>query len=390
MKRGNPKSYTFLLPILLASALLSSCASTGPRLKPGLSFPELGAALDRKLPAAVGRRVPALQVALVEGGQIVYEKAFGLADRESGRKADTSTVFQVASISKSVTAWGALRLVQEGRLDLDAPVMAQEGRWRLPPSSFDASGVTPRRLLSHTAGLAAFGYPGSPPDKALPSLEESLSGDNEGKGRREPSRELRLVAAPGSAFSYTGGGYTLLQLLLEERSGQDFARFMKDAVLEPCGMASSSFAYAPTMAPTLAAPYDFFGKRLPNYLYTEKAAAGLYTTAGDLARLLNELYRSLHGSGGTVLDKAHAALLTEAVADSGGGHSMALGYLLQPSASGGRIINHSGSNRGWYCWYAMEIESGRGIVILSNSEAAFSLMEELSDSAGSILAGGGK
>jgi CubicO group peptidase (beta-lactamase class C family) len=385
MKHGIESLSAFLLSTVLAAGLLSSCASAGPRLNEELSFSELGQALDRKLPAAVGRRVPALQVALMEGGQIVYEKAFGLADRESGRKADASTIFQVASISKSVTAWGALRLAQEGRLDLDAPVMAQEGRWKLPPSSFDASGVTPRRLLSHTAGLAAFGFPGSPPDKALPSLEESLAGDNEGKGRRDPSRELRLVAAPGSAFSYTGGGYTLLQLLIEERSGQDFARFMKDAVLEPCGMTSSSFIYSPDMKGALAAPYDFFGKRLPNYLYTEKAAAGLYTTAGDLARLLNELYRTLHGAGAAIVDKGHAALLAEAVAGAGAGRSIALGYFLQPSASGGKIISHSGSNRGWYCWYAMETESGRGIVLLSNSEAAFSLMKEFSDAVSRIL-----
>jgi CubicO group peptidase (beta-lactamase class C family) len=280
MKSRVALAHASLLPLLLASAILSSCASAGPKLKSGLSFPELEATLDRKLPAAVGRRVPAVQVALVEGGRIVYEKAFGLADRESGRKADASTLFQVASISKSVTAWGALRLAQEGRLDLDAPVMAQEGRWKLPPSSFDAGGVTPRRLLSHTAGLAAFGFPGVSPDQRLPSLEESLSGNNEGKGRREPSRELRLVAAPGSAFSYTGGGYTLLQLLIEERSGQDFAAYMRDSVLLPSGMASSSFDYSPAMAPVLASPYDFFGKRLPNYLYTEKAAAGLYTRRG--------------------------------------------------------------------------------------------------------------
>jgi len=165
---------------------------------------------------------------------------------------------------------------------------------------------------------------------------------------------------------------------------------MRDSVLLPCGMTSSSFVYSPDMNARLAAPYDFWGSRIPNYLYTEKAAAGLYTTAGDLARLLNELYRTLHGAEGTVLDKDHTTFLAEAAADAGGGRSMALGYFLQPSASGGKIISHSGSNRGWYCWYAMETESGRGIVLLSNSEAAFGLMKEFSDASGRILAGEGK
>lgn len=387
MKRSPKSLHRSILScaaVLGASLLLGSCASAGPRIPGGTPFARLGPALDRKLAAVVGDSVPALQAALVEDGRIVYERAFGLADREARRPAAPSTLFQVASISKSVTAWAVLRLAQEGRLDLDAPVGGYLTRWSLPPSSFEAKGVTARRILSHSAGLSVHGFPGIDPGLPVPSVEDSLSGNNTGKGVIDPDRAVRLVAAPGGTFSYSGGGYTLLQLLVEELSGRPFSAYMEDAVLKPCGMASSSFDYGPELAARVAGAYDFLGKRLPNYLYAEKAAAGLYSTAGDLARLLCELYASQRG-GGRVLDRSWASLLATPLIEAGDGSSMALGYFVSKSAAGGRIASHTGSNRGWYSWYAINLDNGRGIVVLANSEAAFSLIKELSESSGELL-----
>jgi len=357
----------------------------GPAIPAGLSFADLPAYLDRSLPSLVGGRVPAVQVALVEGGRIVYEKAFGLADRESGALADTDTLFQVASISKSVTAWAVLRMAQDGALDLDAPVFPMLRRWSPVKTARDDGKVTSRLLLSHTAGMSVGGFPGVEPSRRLPILEESLSGDNEGRGRPRSSRAVKVVAEPGKSFSYSGGGYTVLQLLIEERSGEDFAAHMKRTVLGPCGMDSSSFAFDPSMKGRLARAYSSTGTPLPNYLYAERAAAGLYTTAGELARLLDELYLCLHGAGGAVLDAEHAALFARRIAPVAPGVSMGLGYFVSASKSGQTILSHSGSNRGWRSFYAMELESGHGIVLLTNSDAGYGLIRGVSDAMAGIL-----
>jgi CubicO group peptidase (beta-lactamase class C family) len=113
-----------------------------------------------------------------------------------------------------------MKLVEAGKLDLDAPVDNYLTRWHIPPSAFDATKVTARRLLSHTAGTSVHGYYGWPPAKDLPSVEASLNGDNNGSGPVVLERE------PGAAFVYSGGGFTLLQLLIEEISQQPFATFM--------------------------------------------------------------------------------------------------------------------------------------------------------------------
>ncbi|HET7294347.1 MAG TPA: serine hydrolase domain-containing protein, partial [Vicinamibacteria bacterium] len=168
-------------------------------------------ALDTVVPERLRRaRIPGAVVVTVANGAPEPARAYGEAVRESHVPMAPDTVFQAASLSKSVAAWGVLRLVETGLLSLDEAVVHRLTRWRWPPSPFDDSGVTARRLLSHTAGFSVHGYPGLSPETALPSLEESLSGNNGGAG------SVQLVQAPGSRFLYSGGGYTLLQLLVEE------------------------------------------------------------------------------------------------------------------------------------------------------------------------------
>ena len=150
---------------------------------------------------------------LIEDGRLVAEHYASVGD-----PVDRDTLFQVASMGKWITAWGVMRLVEHGKLDLDTPVSRYLTRWSLPDSEFDNDGVTVRRLLSHTAGLTdGLGYMGFPPGQAVEPLEASLShaadADPGTDGR------TRVGVQPGSGFQYSGGGYTLLQLLIEEVSG---------------------------------------------------------------------------------------------------------------------------------------------------------------------------
>ena len=221
---------------------------------------------------------PGLSVALVHHGQLVWAAGYGVADPATGQPVTAATRFQAASLSKPVTAWGVLRLVGSGRIGLDEPVIGRLRRWRPPPSPFDADGITVRRLLSHTAGLSVHGYVGQSADRPLSSIASSLSGET---GDGFP---VELLEAPGRGWLYSGGGYSLLQLLLEELTGRPFADDMQAQVLEPLGMTASSFRWSRTAH--TARPHDVDGDPVPDFAFAEQAAAGLVTTAADLARFL--------------------------------------------------------------------------------------------------------
>ncbi len=308
-------------------------------------------------------QVPGAAVALVRGGEVAWAGGYCLADKGRGVPVTPDTVFQAASISKSVTAWGVLRLVEEGRLDLDVPVEHYLTRWHLPTSQYDPAGVTIRRLLAHSAGLSLHGYPGMPPTHTLPSLEASLSGDNGGVG------DVRIALEPGAQFSYSGGGYTLLQLVVEEVTGEQFAAYMQRAVLEPLGMTRSGFAWRPDLRAATATGYDAAGRPLPNFLFTEQAAAGLYTTAADLARFVAAGMAGPRGelAGRGVLAPATVALLFApfTLPDH---TTTSLAYALETLPDGTMAAEHAGTNRGWNGQFVLLPDRREGIVILTNSD----------------------
>ena len=191
--------------------------------------------LDERIPALMkDYDIPGVNIALVKRGKTVWLKAYGYADLEHNRKMTLDAVCRVESISKSVTALGVIRLVEQGLIGLDDPVQRYLGNWKLPDSEYDKDEITVRKLLSHNAGmpLGAIGpeveyAPLSP----MPSLREFLT------------QEARLVRQPGSGFSYSNTGFNLLELLIEEVSGRKFAYYMMEEVLIPLGMRHSDFCW---------------------------------------------------------------------------------------------------------------------------------------------------
>ena len=298
------------------------------------------------------QNVRGVGIALVRDGKLAWALGCGWADVAAEREVTGDTVFNIGSISKTVAAWGLMKLVEEKKLDLDAPVVTK--RWRLPPSEFDASGVSLRRLLSHTAGLSLHGYPGFWPPKELPTLEASLAGDTNGAG------DVHLEAAPGTRWKYSGGGFTLAQLLLEETSGTSFAEYMRVNVFVPLGMERSAYGWPAEILEASATPYDERGKPLPRGgpLFPELAAAGLQTTAADLGRFAEA---SL-GRAKRVLEPATLALMQTAAPAS---PAYGLGYDVR-DVRGVRIVGHGGANDGWMAHLAVVPESGDGLVVLTN------------------------
>ena len=184
---------------------------------------------------------------LIEGGRVFDEYAASI-----GEPVDADTLFQGASLSKWATAWGVMALVEEGRLDLDEPVSTYMTRWQLPEGDFDNSGVTVRRLLSHTAGLTdGLGYAGFAAGTPVQTLEESLNRPH--SSSPEENHTVRVGFEPGTRFEYSGGGYTILQLLIEEVMGEAFASYMQREVFDPLGMSRTTYEIDPARHENVAA-----------------------------------------------------------------------------------------------------------------------------------------
>lgn len=339
--------------------------------------------LDVRIPRAMRESgVPGVSIALIQHGEVVWVKGYGLANVETRELVSAQTVFQAASISKTVTAWGVMKLVEGGKLDLDAPAETYLRRWHFHPSSFDSNKVTIRHLLSHTSGLAAADYLGYPLGQPLPSLEQSLTNGPPaliGRMKDFPgtrySGPVRLTAPPGQAFLYSDANFVVLQLIIEEVSGESFTDYMQREVLSPLGMTDSSFARTPELIARTAIPYDVHGKPLPDYAFTELASAGLYTTTTDLAHFVaSALVRADSGPVGRgVISPDSIHLMTSPAVSISGfdnwlyANAYGLGYYIDPMHNGGTLLSQSGGNLGWTCEFAAFPSTGDGIVIMNNS-----------------------
>ena len=217
-------------------------------------------------------------MAVMSDGKIEFEKFYS-----AGMPLNRNTVFQVASLSKWVSAFGIMKLVENGQIDLDAPVSKYLTRWQLPPSEFNNEAVTVRKLLSHTAGLTdGLGYSGFVRGTDVQPIEQSLTQASDADER--VCGAVRVGIEPGSEFKYSGGGYTLLQLIVEEVSGQTFADYMKQNIFQPLHMIHSSYVWSDSLSSSikLAEFYNSNGTKAPHYQYTSLAATSLYTSLSDL------------------------------------------------------------------------------------------------------------
>ncbi len=315
-------------------------------------------------------RVEAVSVALIRDYQVAWEAAAGLADREEGGKATPETLFQAGSISKPVTAAALLREVDKGTFRLDAEVNAYLTSWKLPPNELTArEKVTLERILSHTAGLTVHGFPGYAPGEAVPTVPQVLDG-------RPPANTgpVRVDLVPGSRWRYSGGGYTIAQLAMSDTLGRGFPDLMRTLFLGPAGMSRSTYEQ-PLPADRLtqaAAGYrddgaPVAGKR---HVYPEMAAAGLWTTAGDLARFAIAIQKSLRGDEGGLLARETAErMVTPLIGDYG------LGFGVEKHG-GEAYFGHGGADEGFQA-YLTAHRGGWGAAVMANSDNGIALAVEI-------------
>jgi CubicO group peptidase (beta-lactamase class C family) len=315
--------------------------------------------------------VPGMSVAVIEHGDVQWAAGYG-ACYADGPAVEPTTLFQAASISKVVNALGVLALWQRGLFDLDVPINSLLKTWQIAGRNRDwADGVTARRLLSHTAGTGVSGFEGYVPGLPLPSTVEVLDGSPPAT-----SEPVTIETAPGSAFHYSGGGTTILQLLVEELTDQPYSSAMAELVLEPFGMVDSRFeqpladdrfaraAHGHTVGRELYAG----GMRV----FPEQAAAGLWTTALDLAQLVIAIQQTANGALTDVIDADTAASMLRPV-DSGP-HGLGPQVL---GVGAGRRFGHNGTNRGFCSQIEGFLDHRSGVVIMTNGDGGNSLLGDV-------------
>jgi len=315
--------------------------------------------LDKNIPIILEKsNAQGIAIAVVQGQTIIGSYYYGEANLEQRKPITQETLFNAGSISKVVTAWGSMKLVAQGKIDLDMPVNNYLKRWKIPKSLFDTENVTLRNILSHTSGLSLGPYRGANPGQVLPTLVESLQGDNTGDGA------VKLIHEPGTKWSYSGGGYSVVQLLIEDVSGQNFNNFMFENVLLPLGMKDSTFDNTRLSVLKLATPYDENGKETTMVYFTETAAAGFITTALDLARFNQAMLRNNNGNfiGTSVLSHQLIERMIKPEPNTNGRWSMS--YVVDAENNS---LGFAGFNRGWTSLTRSVLDKNIGYVILNNS-----------------------
>jgi CubicO group peptidase (beta-lactamase class C family) len=325
------------------------------------------------------RSVPGASIVVFHEGQIIYARGFGFAEAGGTQTITPETLFQAASISKPVAATAALALTEQGRLDLDAPVNEKLRSWRIPESdAAEGEAITLRQLLTHSAGLTVHGFPGYSAGSGLPTVVQILDGSPPAN-----TAAVRIDQRPGATWRYSGGGFTVAQVLMSDVADEPFAELIKRLVLTPAGMTNSSFAQPLGDDTTASAALGHGGDGAPlagGYnVYPELAAAGLWTTPTDLARWALALSAAYNGQdGGLLRPETARAMLTPGIGNWGIGVSVAgEGEWLS--------FGHGGANAGYRANLTAYPNRGDGIVILTNSDNGERLFRPIAMAVGRVL-----
>ena len=314
--------------------------------------------------AAAG--VPAVSLAVFRDGQLAWARAWGRRHAVDGGLVDAGTLFQAASISKPVAALGAMVLANSGQLALDQDIGSAVPGWQATMA------ITPRQLLSHTAGLGVPGFPGYAAGQRLPTATQVLSGVAPAN-----TAAVQVNGLVGQQARYSGGGYVVLQALIEARTGQPFAGWMQNAVLAPLGMADSSFVQPlPATSTGRAASGHRRGQPVPGHGHNhpELAAAGLWTTPSDLGRVAAALQNHLAGRPSPLLSPATARQM---LTPQPGGYG--LGWVLDTRA-GEPVFGHTGLNEGFEALLAASASPRspqHAVVVMTNGQGGTALAQSL-------------
>jgi CubicO group peptidase (beta-lactamase class C family) len=361
-----------LLTLLVAALLLAALACRHSAVAQQPAPEALRSQVCEAIKAGMARHgVPGVSIAVVNNYRVDWAEGFGVAAAGGSRAVTPTTLFQAASISKPVSALAALRMVELGKLGLDEDVNLKLRSWHIPDSPLLVGRpITLRQLLSHSSGLNVHGFEGYATSAPLPTLVQVLSGVPPAN-----SEPVKVLIKPGYKFTYSGGGYSVMQLLLIDTTGIAFPDFMRQQVLEPLGMATSTYEQPlpQALVEQAACGHRPDGKVIDGgwNVHPEMAAAGLWTTPSDLAQVIIAVAGTAAGRQPVLLSPGMAAEMLKVQSGKYG-----LGFALRGEGES-LSFSHGGANQGYRCLLAGLAAKGQGVVIMTNSDKGGELLQEL-------------
>ncbi|ANU06845.1 serine hydrolase domain-containing protein [Paraurantiacibacter namhicola] len=307
-----------------------------------------------------------LSVAVFDDYGSIRTATFGTKS-SGGAAIATTTAFSTASVAKPFTAMLCLILEAEGLLDLDEPIAASLTRWKLPESDVEgAAGVTWRQLLSHTGGTSQHGFADFYEGDTLPTLVDSVEG-------RLPryDKPIEFLFPPGQGWKYSGGGYTIIQIALEDRMGQPLHAMVQDRILTPLGMTNSTMIQPgqPGFPDDVALVHAADGSQIRDGrpITPQVSASGLWSTPRDLALYAIAIQRGLRGeTTGPVTPQLARAMTDIWSLDHVGG--MGTPFFRGFGYGNTEWFQHGGSNTGVNVDMYGAMEGGYGFVIMGNGD----------------------
>lgn len=324
-------------------------------------------------------RVPGVSIAVIGDAEIRWVKHYGVMDVDERRPVSDSTLFNIGSLSKAVTAVTILSLADDGLIDLNASINDQLRSWHLPENEFTRqAAVTPIRLMNHSGGVV-FSPPFNYPADSLPTLKQILDG-------RPPARSapVGVDCVPGTRFQYSNAGFTVLRQLAEDVTGQPFDEIVNERVFEPIGMSHSSIQAPLPPAMLTDAAMGHRGDGTPDADYrrwlAHTAAGGVWTTAADYAAMVVELQRALQDEPDLVLQQSSVEQMVQP-------HDAAqygLGVFQRGGGEEATYVGHLGDGPGFVAGFTMDVVGGRGMVIVTNGQGGISLVREIARSVAKV------
>jgi len=381
------KHNTFSVCVLMLLALLGFASDSGNAYQGAEALPDRISRVENGLlPAVVIKgqapamtiadrikqyKVPGVSIALINGGKIEWAKGYGVTEAGGAAPVTAETMFQAASISKPVAAMGMLALVEKGQLNLDEEVNLKLKSWTVPDNDFTKEQkVTLRRLASHSAGLTVHGFRGYAEGEDVPTAVQLLDGQKPAN-----SAAVRVDILPGSRWRYSGGGITVMQVLMSDVTGKPFPALMRELVLDKIGMHNSTYEQPlPAGKSTQAASgHRSNGAMIKGkwHTYPEMAAAGLWTTPTDLAKFAIELQQAKAGKSKKVLSQA---MVNQMLTKQSGDYGLGIGLGGESRSS---TFSHGGSNEGFKCNLFAYSETGQGAVVMTNGDQGAQLAAEI-------------
>jgi len=357
--------FASLLALLIGAVLIAGPAGADSTV----DFERVAEAVETSMDA---HGVPGVSVAIIDDFEVVWVGQFGFA--EPGRPVGPDTLFQAASLTKPVSAVVAAAAAEAGLVNLEADALAMLTRWRHPKPWWEGP-VTLRMLFAHRAGVNVHGFPGYRMDERVPDLTRLMD------GIRDKNEPIRVVEQPGAQREYSGGGYLIAQLAVEDQTGIPFEDLAERLVFDPLGLELSTYrTLSGADRGGAAVGYRADGSEVAGggwHQYPEMAAGSMWTTPTEYAAFVIDVMRSYELGSGMVLDRDTARLLLDP--------DFAVGFGIGRE-EGGIAIGHEGANEGYRGEFVALPHLGNGVIILTNSDEGLYLTAEVVDVVAEVLA----